>query len=254
MRPTRLASRSDGWRAVAAVAVAAVLVAVVTSDRLHGAVLSVIGAAERIIVGHGALGAVVFVVLSALSAMLAFFSSTVLVPIAIATWGKTLTALLLWLGWILGGAGAYAVGRHLGRPAAERLASARALARYDERITKRTPFRVVVLFQIAVPSEVPGYVLGLAGYGLAKYLLVQALVEIPWAVGAVWLGEGFLEQRIPLIAALVAAALLVTAVALRLMRARMGRRPITPTPPRGHGRGGATTRGVVDSRAPEPEP
>jgi hypothetical protein len=45
------------------------------------------------------LGAVVFVLLSAVSAMLAFFSSALLVPAAVFAWGNTLAVGLLWLGY-----------------------------------------------------------------------------------------------------------------------------------------------------------
>ena len=48
-------------------------------------------------------GAVLFVVMSAAAAMLAFFSTAVLVPVAVVTWGQTGTFVLLWVGWILGG-------------------------------------------------------------------------------------------------------------------------------------------------------
>ncbi len=243
--------RETWWRAAVAVAIAAALVVVFASDVLHHAVLSVIAAVEQVILRHRVAGAAAFLLLSALSAMLAFLSSAVLVPVAIEAWGRSLTIVLLWLGWILGGACAYAIGRHLGRPAVTRLASARALARYDERISKRTPFSVIVLFQVAVPSEVPGYVLGLARYGFAKYLLVQALVELPWAVGAVLLGQGFLDRQLAVVVVLVAAALVVSAVALRALHARMAR---TRRSDAGrNGRGGAATRGVVDSRTPEPQ-
>ncbi|WP_233613457.1 MULTISPECIES: hypothetical protein [Corallococcus] len=70
-----------------------------------------------------------FVLLSSLSAMLAFFSSALLLPVALQAWGKAVCALLLWLGWMLGGACAYGIARAWGRPVIRRLTSASLLAR-----------------------------------------------------------------------------------------------------------------------------
>jgi hypothetical protein len=94
--------------------------------------------------------------------MLAFFSSAALVPAALVAWVPLWTFLLLWLGWIVGGIVSYFAARYLGRPLLAFAGSSRSLARWEERISRRTPFRLALLFQLAVPSEVPGIVLGLA--------------------------------------------------------------------------------------------
>jgi uncharacterized membrane protein YdjX (TVP38/TMEM64 family) len=59
-------------------------------------VLAVIAIAEPVIQQHAVIGAVVFVLLSALSAMVVFFSTAVITPIAVDAFGP-LTALLLLL-------------------------------------------------------------------------------------------------------------------------------------------------------------
>ena len=48
-----------------------------------------------------------FVLLAAISAVLAFFSSALLLPVAVFTWGSKVTFVLLWLGWLLGGIGTH---------------------------------------------------------------------------------------------------------------------------------------------------
>jgi peptide/nickel transport system permease protein len=73
-------------------------------DEVYESLQRVLAAAEPLIAGHPYLGAIVFVLLAALSAVLAFFSSALLVPPAVFTWGNTVTLVLLWLGWLLGGA------------------------------------------------------------------------------------------------------------------------------------------------------
>lgn len=198
------------------------LALLVSSETFQSALSWSLARAEPVIAEHPFWGALLFLLLSALSAMLAFFSSTVLVPVAIPVWGKLACALLLWLGWILGGVCSYAIARFWGRPVVRRLTSAKGLARYEERISRHTPFGLVLLFQLAVPSEIPGYVLGLARYGLRRYLMILALAELPYAVGTAYLGESLLEQRIVLLLSLGALAIFLSAWALHVLRRRLG--------------------------------
>ena len=74
--------------------------------------------------------------------------------------------------------------------------STAALARWEDRISAHAPFGLVFLFQLALPSEVPGYVLGLVRYDFAKYVLALAPAEVPFAVTTIYLGASFLERRI----------------------------------------------------------
>lgn len=208
-------------RGIVLLLLCAVLVLVVSSDALHGALLRLLSAGGEVIGERPVLGAAVFVVLSAVSAMLAFFSSAVLVPVALSTWGKPLTLLLLWLGWALGGAAAYAVGRFLGRPAVTRLLSPATVARYEDRISRRTPFGLVLLFQLALPSEVPGYVLGLVRYSFWRYLASLMLAELPYAVGTLYLGASFLDRRPAMLVALGVAGALLMGCAIYALRKRL---------------------------------
>jgi uncharacterized membrane protein YdjX (TVP38/TMEM64 family) len=198
------------------------LALLIPSDEFQSALSWVLAKAEPTIAEHPFWGALLFLLLSALSAMLAFFSSAVLVPVAVHAWGKPACAFLLWIGWILGGACAYGIARFWGRPVVRRLISPRGLARYEERISRHTPFGLVLLFQLAVPSELPGYVLGLARYGLRRYLVILALAELPYAVGTAYLGESLLEQRTLLLLGLGALAIFFSAWALHVLRRRLG--------------------------------
>ena len=122
-----------GRRRVALLAAACVvLAAVALSSAVHGLLLHLLGATESIIERHALLGAVTFVVLAAVSAMLAFISVAVLVPAAVYAWGAPTSIGLLWLGWI------------------------------------------------------PGYVLGLVRYPVARYLLALAVAELPFTVATVY--------------------------------------------------------------------
>lgn len=165
---------------------------VVASDTLHGRLAEAVAWGEALIARAPTAGMAAFVVLSALSAMFAFFSSGLLSPVAIAAWGTLTTLALLWLGWLLGGAVTYAVGRFVGRSAAGLFVDEATLALWESRVTSRAHVTHVLLFQLAMPSEILGYVLGLVRYSFPTYMAVLALTEIPYALAVVYLGESFL--------------------------------------------------------------
>ena len=212
------------WRRGAVLVLVCVVLALAgTSDDLHQALVGVLEAASKLIGERPGLGMVLFVLLSALSAMLAFVSSAVLVPVALYTWGETACAALLWLGWILGGATAYSLGKWLGRPVTRWLLPSETLDRYEGRLSTETPFGLIVLLQVALPSEVPGYLLGLVRYPFWRYLLALALAELPYAVGTVYLGESFLDRHLLMLLALGIGGAVFMFLAVRLLHRRLRR-------------------------------
>ncbi len=174
------------WRGALLLALlSAALAVIASSDALHDVLLQVLAVVGTLITAHPLLGATAFVALSAVSAMVAFFSAAFLVPVAVYAWGNTISIALLWLGWTVGGICAYGLGRTLGRPVVTLLVSAAALERFESRITRHVPFGFVLLFQLAVPSEVPGYLLGLVRYPPGKFLLALGIAELPFAAATV---------------------------------------------------------------------
>jgi uncharacterized membrane protein YdjX (TVP38/TMEM64 family) len=188
---------------------AAVLLAgvgIAALEPLHNLVSDAIDAVDPLVRAHPVSGALLFLLLAALSALLAFFSSAVLVPIAVEVWGPVGTAILLWLGWLAGGAVTYAIGRFLGRGIVNRLVRPGRLQYYERRVRGSLRFPFVLLFQSALPSEVPGYLLGILRYPPHLYLLALGLAELPYAIGSVALGEQFVEGRIVPMAVLAVVA------------------------------------------------
>jgi uncharacterized membrane protein YdjX (TVP38/TMEM64 family) len=210
------------WRRAALIAFAVGgLVVVARADALHAALLAVTEAAAPVMRAHPVVGAVVFLGVAALSAMLAFFSGAVLVPVAVQVWGAAGTIALLWGGWIVGGLAAYTIARVAGRPLVARLVTAEVLARYEARIPRRAPLALVVLFQLSVPSEVPGYVLGLARYPWSRYLVALAIGELPWAVLTVRLGTTLVAREPTRLLATGVVAAALGGVALLLLHRRL---------------------------------
>jgi uncharacterized membrane protein YdjX (TVP38/TMEM64 family) len=181
-------------RHIVIVGILIVVVGLVTaSDTLHNRTEEIIVWIEGVISQAPVLGMVLFVLLSMVSAMVAFFSSAVFAPIAIYAWGKAGTFMLLWLGWLLGGILSFCVGRFLGRSVVGMIIDEQKIAGWERELGERSRFMHILMFQAAVPSEIPGYVLGILHYRFPLYLAALALTEIPYAIATVYLGESFLE-------------------------------------------------------------
>jgi uncharacterized membrane protein YdjX (TVP38/TMEM64 family) len=222
----RLVIRQKRLVGLALVLLAAVVVA--ASSQLHGPAENAVEFVVSIIRNYPGWGVFAFLTLAALSAMLSFFSSVLIIPVATHQWGQVNTVALLWVGWLAGGATTYAIGRFLGSRLARLLVSNKRVKYYEARLTARAPFWIVVLLQLAVPSEIPGYVLGSLKYRFPVYLLALALGEFPFAVGAVFLSSEFLSRRYWMVAAVGIAGIGFLAWAIsRLHRELEGKAPAT---------------------------
>ncbi len=202
-------------RPVVLFAIVAIAVLIATSDFAHLTVVRVLDVARDIIANHPAAGKAVFMVLSALSAMLAFFSTAIVIPIAVYTWGARTTLALLWIAWLIGGSCSYLIGRTVGRGVARWLVDPKRVDYYSAFVARDASFLTVLLFQLALPSEVPGYVLGAVRYAFWKYILLLAMAELPFAAGAVYLGDSFVRRNYLLFVAIGLTGVLVTALAFR---------------------------------------
>jgi uncharacterized membrane protein YdjX (TVP38/TMEM64 family) len=192
-----------------------------SADEVYESLRRALSAAEPLIAGHPYLGAVVFVLLAAISAILAFFSSALLLPVAVFTWGNTVTLGLLWLGWLLGGICTYALGRGLRRSQGNAPSKSSQFDFYRQRVPGQVTFALVLLLYLALPSEVPGYLCGYLGVRLRTYFAALALAELPYAFGAVLLGDGVVNRHIGWLVAfgLIGAAL--SLYALRVLHRRL---------------------------------
>jgi len=154
----------------------------------------------------------IFILLAALSAMLSPFSSAPLVPFAIVLWGDTLTILLLYIGWLIGGTITYQIGNKIGYRIFKRYIDIDGkIAEYHQQLTPRTEFGLILLFRLAMPAEIPGYVLGTVRYNFWKYLLATAIAELPFAIFTVYAGEAVVQKDIVLLS--VTGILIITVLA-----------------------------------------
>ncbi|TDF65625.1 hypothetical protein E1J61_13835 [Cupriavidus sp. L7L] len=214
------ANRRTIWFWSAVGTVAALVALAVLSPPVKGFADQAIAWAQATMEQHPGAGALVFFLFSAVSAMLAFASSVVLVPPASAVFGKPLTVLLLWGGWVLGAVAAYGIGR-LAYPLLARSGYADKLAKYQDYVSKRIRFWAVLLFCIAVPSEIPGYLFGTMRYPFAKFLAAIAIAEAGYAIGIVVAGESLaIDRPLPffIAAGILAVVAVLAGLALRTAR------------------------------------
>lgn len=219
--PLRSQHRVVWRRAAFLVLLCAALALVTTSQPLHAALLEVLASSKAVIIDYPLQGALLFVLLAAVSAMFAFVSIAILVPVAVYAWGGPLSMLMLWLGWILGGIAAYVIARFLGRPVVQWLMADSALQRLERRIHPGTPLGLIVLLQLGLPSEIPGYLLGLARYPPGKFLVALAVGELPYTVATVGLGAGFVSARSGVVLAVGLAVAALSVGAFHLLRGRL---------------------------------
>lgn len=192
---TRAPWRRVAGRLTALLLVLAAAAVVVTSEGVRAQLQDVMQHTSAVIREYPLLGALLFVLVSALSAMVMFFSSVVLVPVGIEAWGEIGCLLLLWLGWFLGGVLTYTIGRRFGRPVVARLIAEQDLRTFEQRMSRNTGFVAALLVQLAFPSDVVGYVFGLLQFPRRIYLAALLCAELPYAAGTVFLGAAVLEQR-----------------------------------------------------------
>ncbi len=164
----------------------------------------------------------IFVGAAALSAMFSPFSSVPLVPAALVIWDSGLTLSLLLLGWLLGGIGAYLVGRYALYQLLRRVLDIDGkVDYYRKKISPRAEFGLVLLFRFAMPAEIPGYVLGAIRYHFGKYFLATFLAEFPFAVITVYASEALIFKEPVLLGALGLLVTLILGGALYFFRKKL---------------------------------
>lgn len=199
-------------------AIIIVAVLIVNTDVLYEKSEEIIVFAENVISKFPIFGMLLFVLLAMASAMLAFYSSAILVPIGVYTWGTTVCFILLWIGWLFGGILSFIIGRYLGRPVTSKIIGETRISNFEEKLTRHAKFIHILLFQAALPSEIPGYVLGTLHYRFLLYLIALAVTELPYALGTVYLGSSFLQRNSAVFLVLGIGAVLVSACLYYLYR------------------------------------
>ncbi len=138
------------------------------------------------IIESGTAGVLIFILFAAFSTVISMFSSLPAVPFAVLAWGKTLTFVFLITGWVIGSLVSYVLGRYGLYTIFKRSVFLKKVVAYQQKLSENSEFILVVLFRLALPSEITGLVLGGLRYNFTKYLLATFISEIPFAIVAVY--------------------------------------------------------------------
>lgn len=141
----------------------------------------------------------IFILLAVISTLIFTFSSIWLVPAAIEIWGRWETFLLLLTGWIIGNILSYLIGKYAGYPIVKKLVPEKKIEKYKHLFLEgNRGWSIVLLFRFILPSEIPGYFLGIARYRFLPYFAATVLSEAPYALIAVYAIDAILRRDIGL--------------------------------------------------------
>ncbi len=107
------------------------------------------------------LAVLIFVATSVLAVLVPVLSNLALVPLAVLAWGPAWTALLLLLGWVIGAAASFLLGRHARLLILRRFPSVSRHADIDRLIHPRQRIGSLILLRMTFPVDVLSYALGL---------------------------------------------------------------------------------------------
>jgi len=173
--------------------------------------------------GGGPGAPLIYIGLSALAVMLSPFSVVPFSIIAISLWGKALTLLYVMIGSLLGASIAYAIGAQAIHRLMKFLIPAEKIRRYTEIINDKSSFLLVSLFFLAMPAEVPAYVLGAGRYSYWKFILAATIAYLPFELLAIYAGDAFLHRDVFVLGTLMALFSTLFCIALFSLHRRIGR-------------------------------
>ena len=187
------------WRAHKKVFVIAAVIALIvalssSSVYLHGILSGLVRMLHGFDRHHPIWGAVLFIVLAATSVLLRPFSSAPVTLFAVAVWGPFMAPWFLFVGWVAGSSGAYAIGRFAGSPVVEKIAGHASLDHWTMTLRSRVHFPLLLLFRLVIPSET-GYVFGILKYPFESYFLLTVLSELPFAFFAAYASAMFIHAQ-----------------------------------------------------------
>ncbi len=180
-----------------------------------------VGFFENLVTAKPVLSIFIFLLLTVFSMMFLFFSSVFLVPVAVSVWGSLTTTALLLAGWFLGAIFSYILGRYAGYPILKYFISPRKLDYYHNLFSENSSLLLVFLLRFTLPSEIPGYALGLLRFNFQKYLLITMLAEIPYAFVMVYAIGAILNKDPIVLGSIVFTWLLAVILLARLLYKRL---------------------------------
>jgi uncharacterized membrane protein YdjX (TVP38/TMEM64 family) len=172
---------------------------------------------------HLFLGGLIFFAISVVSVLISPFSSVPLIPSAIMAWGSFLTLSLLFPAWVVGGILAYFIGSLTQEKILKRFISFEKVEYYKKRISPRSQFLLVFIFQTVTPSEISSYTLGIIRYDFEKYLAVIVLSDLLFAFFIVYATSALISGKIFLFAGVILLGSVVFYLVYREFQKKIGK-------------------------------
>lgn len=176
----------------------AVLVALLfwSSNFLQNEFWRVVDFFNALAVRNEPLAMTLFVLSAVAAALVSPLTNIPLVPIAVVFWGPTFTTALLLIGWLIGDAFAFLIGRHLGRRVVFYFVQEERFEQWNRKIKEHTNFLNALLLRLALPAEL-GYAFGIVRYPIGAYVLITVLAELPFAIISAYASEAVLLGNAP---------------------------------------------------------
>ena len=139
---------------------------------------------QDLLSANARLGLLVFVVSSAVAVLIPVLTNLPLVPLAVLAWGPWWTAGLLLLGWVVGAALSFVLGRHARAWVLRHFPSVERHANIDRLIHPQHRLWSLVLLRMTFPVDVLSYSLGLFSRSttLAENAISTSLGGAPFAL------------------------------------------------------------------------
>jgi uncharacterized membrane protein YdjX (TVP38/TMEM64 family) len=167
------------WLAI----VGAVLIAAIVLVRVHE------DSIKTFIDEKPLVGAVLYILLNILDAVLAPGATLPLIPVAAHAWGPVPAAIVTTIGWTVGSLIAFLIARRWGYPIVKKLTSMERLRQMKKYIPEDLFWSIVVL-RLFMPMDVMSYVLGLfTDISWSRYVIATALGVAPMALVLAYVGN-----------------------------------------------------------------
>ncbi len=138
-------------------------------------------------------GVIVYISLEIVSIVVVPVTTIVLVPLAVDFFGPFLAAIYSIIGWLMGGALAFLIARHFGRPIVKKLFNIKEIEKYRKYISEDIGFWTVVLLRLLLPVDILSYALGLFSViSFRRYMLATLIGITPFAFIFAYTGQALI--------------------------------------------------------------
>jgi uncharacterized membrane protein YdjX (TVP38/TMEM64 family) len=103
----------------------------------------------------------------------------------------------------------------------KRLVPEAPFRRYETFFRYRARWQTILLFRVALQSELPSYVLGALKYPFGRYVPMMILAELPYVLFATYLGEALIERDAGFFAIALVIGVSLTVLAFRALQREM---------------------------------